>query len=158
MGTHLRVLSESYQMNTNMTRFRWFCALDVSSHCVKMNKSDKRQTLITMEFLHPFLPVSYIFCGELTLWINFHLKLLRIYGTSFGDNLTHMNHFKVNMRGRYVDQKEKWKEWSNHCYTIALWTFSQCWKKKKEIILCFSKSTGLKRKNNKKINNRVTAV
>ena len=23
MGTHLRVLSESYQMNTNMTGFRW---------------------------------------------------------------------------------------------------------------------------------------
>ena len=24
MGTHLRVLSESFQMNTNMTVFRWF--------------------------------------------------------------------------------------------------------------------------------------
>ena len=24
MGTHLRVLSESYQMTTNMTGFRWF--------------------------------------------------------------------------------------------------------------------------------------
>ena len=24
MGTHLRVLSESFQMNTNMTGFRWF--------------------------------------------------------------------------------------------------------------------------------------
>ena len=24
MGTHLRVLSESYPMNTNMTGFRWF--------------------------------------------------------------------------------------------------------------------------------------
>ena len=24
MGTHLRVLSENYSMNTNMTRFRWF--------------------------------------------------------------------------------------------------------------------------------------
>ena len=24
MGTHQRVLSESYPMNTNMTRFRWF--------------------------------------------------------------------------------------------------------------------------------------
>ena len=23
-GTHLRVLSESYPMNTNMTEFRWF--------------------------------------------------------------------------------------------------------------------------------------
>ena len=37
MGTHLRVLSESYLMNTNMTGFRWFpkylhfCALDESS-------------------------------------------------------------------------------------------------------------------------------
>ena len=35
-GTHLRVLSESYPMNTNMTGFRWFsslhpCALDKSS-------------------------------------------------------------------------------------------------------------------------------
>ena len=24
MGTHLRVLSKGYQMNTNMTGFRWF--------------------------------------------------------------------------------------------------------------------------------------
>ena len=24
MGTHMRVLQESYPMNTNMTRFRWF--------------------------------------------------------------------------------------------------------------------------------------
>ena len=37
MGTYLRVLSESYPMNTNTTGFRWFskifayCALDVSS-------------------------------------------------------------------------------------------------------------------------------
>ena len=37
MGTHLRVLSASYPMNTNMTGFRWFqkylhpCALDKSS-------------------------------------------------------------------------------------------------------------------------------
>ena len=38
MGTHLRVLSESFQMNTNMTGFGWFirkslhpCALDKSS-------------------------------------------------------------------------------------------------------------------------------
>ena len=34
MGTHLRVLSESYPMSTNMTEFRWFlhpCALDESS-------------------------------------------------------------------------------------------------------------------------------
>ena len=38
MGTHLRLLSESYQMNTNMTGFRWFskkslhpCNLDESS-------------------------------------------------------------------------------------------------------------------------------
>ena len=37
MGTHLRVLNESFQMNTNMTGFRWFssifvsCALDESS-------------------------------------------------------------------------------------------------------------------------------
>ena len=37
MGTHLRILGESYLMNTNVKRFRWFkkslhpCALDVSS-------------------------------------------------------------------------------------------------------------------------------
>ena len=35
MGTHLRVLSESYPLNTNMTGFRWFlenlCALNESS-------------------------------------------------------------------------------------------------------------------------------
>ena len=37
MGTHLRVLSESYPLNTNMTGFRWFpkglhsCALEESS-------------------------------------------------------------------------------------------------------------------------------
>ena len=34
MGTHLRVFSESYQINTNMTGFRWFskyCALEESS-------------------------------------------------------------------------------------------------------------------------------
>ena len=38
MGTHLRVLSESYQMNTNMTGFRWVfekslpaCTMDKSS-------------------------------------------------------------------------------------------------------------------------------
>ena len=36
-GTHMRVLSDSFQMNTNMTGFRWFskslctCALDESS-------------------------------------------------------------------------------------------------------------------------------
>ena len=27
MGTHLRVLTESYPMNTNMTGFRWFCGV-----------------------------------------------------------------------------------------------------------------------------------
>ena len=36
MGIHLRVHSESYQMNANMIRFRWFsklrpCDLDESS-------------------------------------------------------------------------------------------------------------------------------
>ena len=36
MGTHLKVLSESYLMSTNMTGFRWFskifaCALDENS-------------------------------------------------------------------------------------------------------------------------------
>ena len=37
MGIHVRILSESYPMNTNTTRFRWFskifrrCALDESS-------------------------------------------------------------------------------------------------------------------------------
>ena len=37
MGTHLKALSESYPMNTNMIVFRWFqrylhsCALDRSS-------------------------------------------------------------------------------------------------------------------------------
>ena len=30
MGTHLRVLSESFQMNTNMTGFRWFCKIFAS--------------------------------------------------------------------------------------------------------------------------------
>ena len=30
MGTHLRVLSESYPMNTNMTGFRWFSKIFVS--------------------------------------------------------------------------------------------------------------------------------
>ena len=30
MGTHLRVLSESYPMNTNMTGFRWFSKLFAS--------------------------------------------------------------------------------------------------------------------------------
>ena len=40
MGTHLRVLSESYLMNTNMTGLRCFlkslrsCALDESSHSI----------------------------------------------------------------------------------------------------------------------------
>ena len=37
MGTHLRVLSESYAMNTNMTGFRWFSKIIhalVSSHKV----------------------------------------------------------------------------------------------------------------------------
>ena len=31
MGTHLRVLSDSYPMNTNMTGFRWFSKIFVSS-------------------------------------------------------------------------------------------------------------------------------
>ena len=30
IGTHLRVLSESFQMNTNMTGFRWFSKIFVS--------------------------------------------------------------------------------------------------------------------------------
>ena len=30
MGTHIRVLSESYPMNTNMTGFRWFSKIFVS--------------------------------------------------------------------------------------------------------------------------------
>ena len=40
MGTHLRVLSERYSMNTNMTELRWFskifvpCGLDESSHSI----------------------------------------------------------------------------------------------------------------------------
>ena len=32
MGTHLRVLIESYPMNTNMTRFRWFWQVFASWH------------------------------------------------------------------------------------------------------------------------------
>ena len=44
MGTHLSVLSESYSMNTTMTRFRWFskmrpCALDESSLCIRRVKT-----------------------------------------------------------------------------------------------------------------------
>ena len=41
MGTHLRDLSESCLMNTNMRGFRWFsktfrhCALDDSSLCIE---------------------------------------------------------------------------------------------------------------------------
>ena len=41
MGTHLRVLNESYPMNTNMIGLRWFsffflrpCALDEGSHSI----------------------------------------------------------------------------------------------------------------------------
>ena len=30
MGTHLRVLSESYPINTNMTKFRWFLKIFLS--------------------------------------------------------------------------------------------------------------------------------
>ena len=30
MGTHLRVLSKSYPMNTNMTGFRWFSKMFAS--------------------------------------------------------------------------------------------------------------------------------
>ena len=33
MGTHLRVLSKSYPMNTNMTGFRWFSKI-FSSLCL----------------------------------------------------------------------------------------------------------------------------
>ena len=42
MGTHLRVLSESFPMNTNMTGFQWFfkkthpCALDESIPSIGM--------------------------------------------------------------------------------------------------------------------------
>ena len=43
MGTHMRVLSESCLMNTNMTGFRWFslhpCALDESSLCIRRVKT-----------------------------------------------------------------------------------------------------------------------
>ena len=30
MGTHIRVLRESFQMNTNMTGFRWFTKIFAS--------------------------------------------------------------------------------------------------------------------------------
>ena len=32
MGTHLRVLSESFLMNTNMAGFRWFSKIVASLH------------------------------------------------------------------------------------------------------------------------------
>ena len=42
MGTHMRVLSERYPMNTNMTGFRWFSlrhfALDKSSVSIRRVK------------------------------------------------------------------------------------------------------------------------
>ena len=44
VGSHLVVLRESYQMNTNMTGFRWCldpCALDESS--LSIGRDDRHQ-------------------------------------------------------------------------------------------------------------------
>ena len=39
MGTHPRVLSESYPMNTNMTGFRWFSNIFKSLHRYALDES-----------------------------------------------------------------------------------------------------------------------
>ena len=59
-ATHLRVLSESYQMNTNMTGFGWFskslhrCALDKSSLLIGSVKSlmEYQLTAAIMEVIY----------------------------------------------------------------------------------------------------------
>ena len=63
MGTHLRVLIESYPMNTNMTGFKWFskslhpCALGESSLTIGRVKGLKLSYEIVISlFLRPLLP------------------------------------------------------------------------------------------------------
>ena len=65
MGTHLRVLNESYPMNTNMTGFRWFsqkslslCALDENSLSIGRVKN--------IEVHGRSMGIA----GSLVLWIN----------------------------------------------------------------------------------------
>ena len=45
MGTHLRVLSESFSMNTNMTGFRYF--LDKVASALQVLKGQKNPKSIT---------------------------------------------------------------------------------------------------------------
>ena len=59
MGTHMKVLGESFPMNTNMTGFRCFsklfvhlCALDKNSLSIGRVKS---LWLVTCPFLNPFI-------------------------------------------------------------------------------------------------------
>ena len=80
MGTHLRVLGESYQMNTNMTGFRWFskifasllglCALDkVASALEGLFQNSLDSTIQGYDYCH-FL--SFFYCIQM----NTHFRML----------------------------------------------------------------------------------
>ena len=65
MGTHLRVLSESYRMNTNMAGFKWF-SKKLSTLTSALDKSSLRIgwvnpfTFRTCILLNIFVNVSHI--------------------------------------------------------------------------------------------------
>ena len=54
MGTHIRVLSKSYHMNTNMTGFRWFqktlrlCPLDESIASALEGLIERRECMVSV--------------------------------------------------------------------------------------------------------------
>ena len=58
MGTHLRVLTESYPMNTNMTRFRRFAKIFVSLRLDKGSLSIGRVKCLRKDLCLLFLKVS----------------------------------------------------------------------------------------------------
>ena len=50
MGTHLKVLSESYPMNSNITGLRWFSVIFVSLHVLWTNVASALKGLKTSEY------------------------------------------------------------------------------------------------------------
>ena len=89
MGTHLRVLSESYQINTNMTGYRWFPKI-FASLCFFFTKvaSALEGLIATFNCITRIWCISV--CGSSVVLLDLFLYETGVHNNNLNDNGTCM--------------------------------------------------------------------
>ena len=133
MGTHLRVLSEIFPMNTNKIGFRWFqkhlhpCALEESSLSIGRAKFWLLAQKCKSEYTHKNILLStsivwqslYTYRMWATLYINPLIPTAAKSGLSILEVSYLQMHFLEHIWGRNVDRMPY-----NNCPWNILWAFA----------------------------------